>query len=199
VEQGADMVELDVRLAAGGVPVVIHDLVVGADQGRRRRVGRLSPEELKRCGPPGFCPTLSEVLEALKGRIALNVEIKELHAVRPALEAVREAGMEKDVLVSSFEAAAVELAARELPSAERALLVRSVGPSAEALLARLGARSLHVAGRAFRTQQVERMHRAGLALAVFTVDEPSELRRLQAAGVDAVFTNRPDLALQVCQ
>ena len=38
---------------------------------------------------------------------------------------------------------------------------------------------------------VERAHAAGAAVWAWTVDDPDELARLDAAGVDAVITNDP--------
>jgi glycerophosphoryl diester phosphodiesterase len=40
---------------------------------------------------------------------------------------------------------------------------------------------------------VEAAHRHGIAVHVWTVDAPSEMRRLFALGVDAVMSDRPDL------
>jgi len=38
---------------------------------------------------------------------------------------------------------------------------------------------------------VQKIHAAGLTVRVWTVDDPSEARRLRACGVDGVITNRP--------
>ena len=40
---------------------------------------------------------------------------------------------------------------------------------------------------------VERAHGVGAAVWAWTVDDPAELTRLDAAGVDAVITNDPGL------
>ena len=39
---------------------------------------------------------------------------------------------------------------------------------------------------------IDRAHREGLAVYVFTVDEPDEMRRLLGCGADGLFTNFPD-------
>lgn len=46
---------------------------------------------------------------------------------------------------------------------------------------------------------VAHAHRAGLLVKVWTVDDPRDMRRLLAWGVDALITDRPDLAAQIAQ
>ena len=42
-------------------------------------------------------------------------------------------------------------------------------------------------------------HRAGIAVKVWTVDDPADMRRLLEWGTDALITDRPDLASEVVQ
>ena len=47
-----------------------------------------------------------------------------------------------------------------------------------------------------RAPTTARAHERGLEVNVWTVNEPAELARLAAAGVDALITDVPDVALQ---
>lgn len=44
---------------------------------------------------------------------------------------------------------------------------------------------------------IERAHAAGIQVQVWTVDDPQDMRALLREGVDAIVTNRPDLAMEV--
>jgi glycerophosphoryl diester phosphodiesterase len=68
---GADMIELDVRLAADGELVVFHDEKVGPDA-----VGSLTLAALRERSETDI-PRLTEVLDWASGRIGLDVELKE--------------------------------------------------------------------------------------------------------------------------
>jgi glycerophosphoryl diester phosphodiesterase len=51
--------------------------------------------------------------------------------------------------------------------------------------------------RAFAAEALERLHAVGLQLYVYTVNDPKEMVSLAAAGVDAIFTDNPGLAVRV--
>ena len=57
---------------------------------------------------------------------------------------------------------------------------------------RLGAEAINPWRGLARRELIEAAHAEGLAVYVFTVDEPAEMERLLALGVDGIFTNFPD-------
>lgn len=94
---GADMIELDVRRAAGDELVVFHDHKVG-----RETVDSLSLEALRgRAGTD--VPRLTDVLEWASGRVGLDVELKEDGYVERVVELLVEfAHSGGELLVTSF-------------------------------------------------------------------------------------------------
>jgi glycerophosphoryl diester phosphodiesterase len=46
---------------------------------------------------------------------------------------------------------------------------------------------------------VEYMHRRGMAVFVWTVDDEADMRALFAAGVDGIMTDRPDVLARVLE
>lgn len=119
--------ELDVRLTRDGVPVVVHDPVVVAADGRRRRIARLAADEVERRG----IPTLASTLEVL-GDEPVMLELKQPSPRVGALEAavldvLLRSGRPLDrVIMSSFNPWSIAWFARHAPSLPRALTVSRV-------------------------------------------------------------------------
>jgi len=111
---GVDMMELDVRRAADGTLVVIHDDTVdrttdGHGQVAAMTVAQLKSLRLKQNFGGQMSPqlseerlqTLAEMLDAARGRIMLNLDIKEDIYAQAIAEASAH-GMAREVLVKSF-------------------------------------------------------------------------------------------------
>jgi glycerophosphoryl diester phosphodiesterase len=215
---GAPVVELDVRLSADGIPVVIHDPDVSRTTDGSGWVHELTLEELRRlnAGPPDrpeSIPAFREVLDAVSGRGGLAVEIKNIPGepaydgegegiVEAALAEVEASGFQGPVLVISFNPRSIEASKRLAPDLPTGFLfTRAVDP--EAALAHVldaghefafpGHRGLVPAGPGF----VERAHQAGVRVGTWTVDDRETFGFLLDWGVDAVASNDPAMGLEV--
>src|SRR2546421_960751 len=94
IEDGAELVELDVHLTRDGRLAVIHDEETHRTTGTAGIVAELSMPELRRLdagrhkGRPWAgeqIPELDDVFAALRGRLLVNVEVKGGAAAVPAL------------------------------------------------------------------------------------------------------------------
>jgi len=200
VEMGADMIETDLHRTRDGAVVISHDETLAA-LGGRGEIGDVTLAELRRLDAGGGerMPTLDEVLDRFGGRIAWNLELKQgstgaypgLEAA--ALDAVRVRGLLPRTLFSSFyDPVLARLRALE-PAARIGLLISRRYPRQAVERARaLGAEALHPELELVDAAWVAAAHEAGLAVHVFTVDEPEAMARLLALGVDGIFTNHPD-------
>jgi glycerophosphoryl diester phosphodiesterase len=183
IEVGADYVELDVQATRDGALVVEHDLVTE------------TLAELRRRRPDA--PTLAQALELCAGRVGVAAELKHPHRHRRhrLTERVLEALDELDpaaVLVVSFERGALRKASRLRP---RLRLIQHV--ARVPLRAAAGyAWGAGFADRAATPRRLTAARRLGLARTVYTVNDPDRMLALSALGVEAVFTDRPDLALE---
>jgi glycerophosphoryl diester phosphodiesterase len=196
VAQGADWVELDVHLTADGEIVVHHDPVL-ADG---RVLGELSAADL-----PDVIPTLAEVLAACSP-LAVNVEIKPdgVDALRSTLiakvvELLQSEAPSRDFLVTSFDHDICDQV-RALDATLPTGLLNAHGDSLQADLDRAGSAG-HVAINPWfglvTKEFVDRAHALGIAVNVWTVDDPEQMRALADMGVDAIITNVPSLCREV--
>jgi glycerophosphoryl diester phosphodiesterase len=196
---GADGVELDVRLTVDGGLAVHHDAEIPG----LGVIGALGVADL-----PAHVPLLADALAVCDGMV-VNVEIKnapqdpgwdagEAVAALTAA-AIEEAGWTDRVLVSSFQVPtllAVQAADPRL--ALGVLWGFAVDPGralAEAVEA--GFAAVHPFVSSVDSELVGRAHSAGLAINVWTVNAPEDLRAMAAWGVDAVITDRLDDALAI--
>lgn len=217
---GADLVELDVRLTADGVPVVLHDPDLARTTDAAGPVAELTLAEVKRAdasggrGPRQEVPTLAEVLGLLAGTpTGVDVEVKGLpagpgagpggeEALEASLRVLDEAGFAGPAIISSFDPATLARSRALAPHIPTGLLTAPGFDPEDAL------RLAREAGHAWLLPHISvvleggaalvgEAHAAGLALGTWTVDDEATLGRLFALGVDAVATNRPALAVAV--
>jgi glycerophosphoryl diester phosphodiesterase len=112
---------------------------------------------------------------------------------------VKRYNLSERVFFSSFNPLALLRMKRLLPQTPIGLLAMAGGSGALArswLGRLLGYQSLHPEAGDVTTRLVERTHRAGARVMVYTVNTAAEMRRLFDLGVDAIFTDDPVLARQ---
>jgi len=209
-ELGADGIELDVHLSADGAPVVIHDSTLDATTDGHGRVAATPLAQLKRLDAgswfdPAFAgeriPTLEEVLEAMGGRLLLNIELKSLSLRDKGLERavialVERYDLEERVLFSSFNPFSLRRAKKIAPRIQAGLLY-SPDQSLPLRRAWLAFLFPHEARHPQHTMVDERYltwaRKRGYRVNVWTVDDPKEMRRLARLGVDGIITNTPKI------
>lgn len=200
--QGADGVELDVRLTGDGSLIVHHDAWY-----RDGRTVWSTPADER----PDGVPLLAEVLEVCRGAL-VNVEIKNTPgdlgegvewSTEPAVAVVGElrgraaTGTVDRILVSSFDVATLAAVRDAEPSLPTGQLVFDLNawPDAPEAAAAAGHGALHPWEPFVDAELVARCRTLGLAVNTWTVDDPDRVAELSALGVDAVITNVPAVAL----
>jgi len=196
---GADWVELDVRRTADGALAVHHD----AHLPDGRTIVDTAAAAL-----PASVPDLVTALDACEP-LGVNVEIKNLPGdpdFDPACGIVAKvaavvATRAQPILVSSFHAETLD-ALRDLePSVATALLTFALHDVVQTVddVAAAGHAALHPFDATVDAALVGLCHDRGLAVNVWTVDDPGRIAELAALGVDGIVTNVPDVARAVLE
>lgn len=208
VEEGADGVELDVRLCATGEVVVVHDRTLtrtthGASDAP---VARLALRELRAAdvGEGERVPLLDEVLDLLRtpatDRI-VNVEVKWDDPDRIALSRavirtlLRRTAFERvRVLLSTFDPRIAAMLRAGIPGVPLGMLVDrhedTIDPRLGQLVAlALRARAIHPRHRLATEAAIRWWHRLGFQVNAWTPNHPDQWARLVAANVDGIITD----------
>jgi len=199
---GADGVELDVRPCRSGEIVVCHDRDLTRVAGDDRLVADLDWAALSavELAGGGRVPLLEEALDlVLAAGKAVNVEIKkdveDLEGLTDAVARLlsgRGADERARVTVSSFAWAAVERFAAAGTGVAAGFLCQERSAAERPLPSGWG---LHPRADLVSPAFVERLRSAGHYVATWTVNDPADIRRVAAAGVDIVITDDVPAAL----
>ncbi len=201
LEMGVRYLELDVRPTRDGEAVILHDPTVDRTTDGSGPVAEMTLAELKRLDAGAKfdsafrgerIPTVAEVLRAVGPRGVVLLELKVPDAADAVVRAIREEG--------AFERAVVR-------TPDRALLRRI---RAEEPRVRLGTMSadLDVEGldlaaftplrnELLTPESVARLQAQGVAVWGTNTNDPAVMRRLVAAGVDGIITDRPATLLEI--
>jgi len=219
LDLGYTHIETDLHLTRDGHLVIFHDARVDRTTNGSGPIRSMTLAEVKRLdaghrfvaldggfpfrGKDVRVPTLDEAL-ALDPHLFLNLEMKHPMALE-LWDFVEDRGIHDRVLIGCASQKGGDafrtLAAGRVPTspgvkgvldfwlASRAGLDRFRSYDFEALQVPPSHSGLTVVDPPF----VAAARRHGIQIHVWTIDQPSEMRRLLALGVDAVMTDRPDL------
>jgi glycerophosphoryl diester phosphodiesterase len=198
--------EVDVQLSKDGVPVLIHDFSVNRTTNGRGPVRQKTLAQLKKLDAGSWKSpfyagerilTLEELLDAVKGRLKLNLEIKTREGMYPGLEekmiqAVRSRQMTEDVVMTSFDIAALAKVRREDPGIRTGLIADRSQPELFQQMQDLGCTFLSMAHRKINAELVAEAARRNIQIMAWTVDRPKSMLRLAALDRNILIcTNKP--------
>ncbi|HIE25626.1 MAG TPA: glycerophosphodiester phosphodiesterase [Anaerolineales bacterium] len=207
LEQGADAIELDVKLSSDQIPVVIHDPTVDRTTDGSGTVANLSLSALKEldAGDGQKIPTLDEVFERVGGKLLINVELtnyktRDDQLVDKVVEVVKKHNLADNIIFSSFLPKNLKRTAKLLPQTPRGLLALPslLGFFVRKFLFRKGDfQALHPYLTDTSKRQIQNAHLNNRRVHVWTVNDPEDMHRLADWGVDGIFTDDVKLAVKV--
>ena len=203
---GADMIEFDVRRTKDNVFIVYHD---GFIQGKL--IKELTYKEIREIARDrGFnLPTVEEVLKWSRGRIKLDVELKEEGYEMEIIELLSNNFEEGQSVVTSFNDASLRVIKERYPDINTGLILGRGMPSSH-ILTRLQeffpikkcnnakADFLVAHWKLLRFGFLERAKRNDKPVFVWTVNDQEMISKLlRDRRVHGIVTDKPDLALSL--
>jgi len=202
---GADGVELDIHRCKSGELVVIHDETLDRTTDGKGFVKDKTWDELKTLSAgkwysPEFesekLPLLDDVLKLADGKMIINIEIKNAPIEYPGIEddlakLLKNYKHPNKILISSFDHELIRRVHKKMPNIEVAFLdagiVADVGKYADTI----GAKAWNAGWSELRADAVERAHKSGLAVNVWTVDGKKNWDSVMDMKVDGIVTDDP--------
>jgi glycerophosphoryl diester phosphodiesterase len=223
IAAGADGLELDVHLSSDGVPVVHHDATLDrttsgsgpvraltaaqlarVDAGCRFRDGGAFPFRNQGVGVPALADVLRQYPDV---RMIVEMKVDRAEMGEAVAAAVRRAGAVDRVCAAGYGMRSALAARAALPEMATSACYREVQLAVYRTWARWPVRRVPYGGyqvpeladrlRIVSPRFIRYAHGAGLKVQVWTVDDEPDMRRLLEWRVDALISNRPDVAVRV--
>ena len=201
--------ECDAKLSADGVPFLLHDSTLPRTTSGHGLAGEKTWAELSRLDAGGWHsrayageppPSLEGIAQFCRGNgHALNIEIKPSpgREVETGEVVAREAerlwaGAGVPPLLSSFRPESLQAAHEAAPGLPRALLLDTLRPGWFEQAQALGCAAIVTAYPLMDSLLVAQLHGVGMRALVYTVNDPAEVQRLCAFGIDGIITDAVD-------
>ncbi|MBI3199317.1 MAG: glycerophosphoryl diester phosphodiesterase [Rhodospirillales bacterium] len=196
--RGATWVEIDVKLTADAVPIVMHDPSLK----RTMAIDRLVAETL-RADLPKDVPSFEDAIACFAELgLGCNVEIKpcegrEVETARVTVETLRRCWPASlpQPLLSSFKPASLAAARAVAPEFARAILLGEIAEDWRSRTEEVGAVGVNTNGAKLTAPRAVEIRKAGYALSVYTINDGDVARALIGMGVDCIITDAPDVIL----
>ncbi|MBO2537278.1 MULTISPECIES: glycerophosphodiester phosphodiesterase [Rummeliibacillus] len=201
-------VELDVQRTKDGVLVINHDEKIDRTSNGKGYIRDMTFEEIRSYDfgiwkgeqfAGEKIPTLDEVLDVFRTtHHMINIELKTDVFEYPGLEddvieTVKSHDMMERVLFSSFDHEIVERVLEKAAYNEVGALFMKILVNLDAYGQMLGTNALHISLVAAKRESAKKAIKAGNKVRVYTVNTPEDYDFLESMGVDAVFTDYPEL------
>jgi glycerophosphoryl diester phosphodiesterase len=198
---GVRAIELDVTDTADGVPIMWHDPTVDAKTDGSGRVDELTLSKVRRLDAGSwFSPayqgtpiaTWEETLDLLRGRDVELIIDQKVADVSATLKPVLDRGMAADVVFASLSVAKVAEAREIAPDVRRGLITSRLHADPIEVAQKLGLSAYSVRADRVIDQPapVADLRAAGVAVVVWTVNDPGHWLTLIDIGVDGIITDR---------
>ena len=208
LKAGVSRCELDLQLSKDGQLMVIHDASLKRTTGLRGKVSQHTAKQLMNMDArhntvpwPSICPipTLEQLFTQCNFR-HWQLEVKEAsrtraaHIVRAIEQLTARFSLQDKVVITSSSRTVLRAAERLVPHLARGLVAEYAWLDPIKVAQRYNCQMLVLHWALCTEQRLAKAQQAGLHVSVWTVNEPTLMRRLSNCGADSLITDFPGLA-----
>ena len=214
IEIGSDVVEFDVSMTSDEVAIALHGPKLQKSTTGRGRAIEYTWKEIQHflaIGSKGQetrepIPAVKDLLSEFGSQSLWNLDIKDIRSVPPVVSLLEDLSLKSHVIFSGLHSGVVKNLSSNFPDvnflvnlsrfdkimlttrviAHRWLIFRFAD-----LVSYPSVVGINVHHRFVNKALVDLVHRLGIEIWTFTVDQPDDVNRLFALGVNSVTTNRP--------
>ncbi|MHA1730270.1 MAG: glycerophosphodiester phosphodiesterase [Promethearchaeota archaeon] len=201
-EIGADLIEFDIHKTVDDEIVIIHDSSTKRVSNLELNVEECTLEELKAVdlGQNQKIPLIDDLFknEKLNGKIGFQVEIKQAGITSLLLEKIQKYNLESSILISSF----IHEELSEFKKLNTSIPLVTLEPSGKGWVTGFFSKKrfirdaldrnvygIHPFYKMVNKSLIIQAHSNGLVVNPWTVDNPSDWKKLIELGVDGIITN----------
>jgi glycerophosphoryl diester phosphodiesterase len=194
---GVDAVEIDVHLSKDKELVVIHDATVDRTTSGTGPVSSYTVQEIKRldAGKGEAIPTLQEVINLIDKRVMLIIELKEEGTERSVVDLIAKNNLFDKVCVISFWHRLVKTV-KEMDNRIKTGVLLVGSPVDTCIATHASADALVMKYTFVDREFVEIVHKTGLKVFIWNIDDRDLLKPYVGMGVDAIGTNDPRVLVE---
>lgn len=206
IDQMADFVEIDVQETSDGEIILLHDKSFKRTCGVNRQPSKMTYEEIKLLDAGSYMgeeykgtqvPTLAQVLALCKGKINLNIELKNNgspNLPEKVAAMVEEFGMEEQCVFTSTSLAFLTKVKEYNEDLKTGYILSTAYGN---IYDTQGVDFLSVNYGLVNAKGLETAHENGLEVHVWTVNSKTVIERMKRLGVDNIITDYPVLVREI--
>ncbi len=211
---GAEAIELDVKLTGDGHVIVLHDQLVDRTTNGIGDLRNFTLAQVQELDAGSYfsaqfsgekIPSLAQVFDAFGGKLFINIELTNYKTYGDGLtdkvvELIDQYKLDQWVMFSSFHPSNILRARKLKPGIPSALLAL---PGANGRMQRsiagkwISPKLIHPYLGDVDGALIQREKKRGRRVHVWTVNEPEDIARMIQLGVNGIFTDFPDRAIQI--
>lgn len=211
IEEKADFAEIDVQATKDGKIILFHDDNLERTTNRTGLVATQNWDDLKDLDAgtwfdPKFAdqkiPLLSDAIDAVQGKLRLNIEIKTSShyrsLVRNVVDIIQKKLFIKECIITSFHHPTIEYVQRLDPEVKTGFIFFHLPESKNDQFTGKN-EIISCYWETIDQTWVQQAHLHQKQVHVWTVNEESEMRRMITCGVDSIITNYPQRLRQLLE